>query len=115
MKIVYDMKHERYFIKIEESEIYFNTSDISKVRLELIERMTKNFDDAICEKFEDDITKYLAIKATNKICQSEEDHEWECCGISNVGCNYRCKKCGAYKMEPYSSSTSNIYKGERTK
>lgn len=37
---------------------------------------------------------------TNKICQSESDHEWECCGISTVGSNYRCKKCGAYKTVP---------------
>ena len=37
---------------------------------------------------------------TNKICESESDHEWECCGISTVGTDYRCKKCGAYKTYP---------------
>ena len=40
---------------------------------------------------------------TNKICQSESDHEWECCGISTVGSKHRCKKCGAYKTVPIES------------
>ena len=37
---------------------------------------------------------------TNKICKSESDHEWECCGISTIGTDYRCKKCGAHKTYP---------------
>lgn len=37
---------------------------------------------------------------TNKICQSEEDHEWECCTISTAGSTFVCKKCGAYKSYP---------------
>ena len=36
----------------------------------------------------------------NKMCASEEDHEWECCGISTIGSDYRCKKCGVYKTVP---------------
>lgn len=47
----------------------------------------------------------------NKTCQSEEDHEWECCGMSTGGSHYSCKKCGAYKTVPYTSSTSNGYQG----
>lgn len=36
----------------------------------------------------------------NKMCQSEEDHQWECCGISTAGTDYRCKICGVHKMVP---------------
>ena len=37
---------------------------------------------------------------TNKICQSESDHEWECTGVSTAGTTYRCKKCYATKTYP---------------
>ena len=33
----------------------------------------------------------------NKVCASEKDHEWECCGISTEGTDFRCKNCGAHK------------------
>lgn len=36
---------------------------------------------------------------TNKICQSEEDHKWECCGISTIGTTYYCTICGKHKTE----------------
>lgn len=42
---------------------------------------------------------------TNKICQSEEDHQWECCGMSTVGSSYICKKCYEYKTVPYQTSS----------
>lgn len=48
----------------------------------------------------DDVIDVMDDSLTNKICQSESDHEWECCGISTAGSNYRCKKCGAYKTVP---------------
>lgn len=48
----------------------------------------------------DDAMDVMDDSLTNKICQSESDHKWECCGISTVGSNYRCKKCGAYKTVP---------------
>lgn len=38
---------------------------------------------------------------TNKVCESESDHEWECTGISTPGTTYRCKKCYATKTYPY--------------
>ena len=37
---------------------------------------------------------------TNKTCQSESDHEWECTGVSTTGTTYRCKKCYATKTYP---------------
>ena len=36
----------------------------------------------------------------NKRCKSEEDHEWECCGISTAGTDYVCKKCYSHKTIP---------------
>ena len=52
-------------------------------------------DDAIDESIETQI---------NKICTSESDHEWECCGVSTAGSDYRCKKCYAHKMIPYATT-----------
>lgn len=34
---------------------------------------------------------------TNKMCQSESDHEWKFIGLFTVGVNYRCRKCGIRK------------------
>lgn len=56
--------------------------------------------------------EYLKETPTNKTCESEEDHEYECCGMSTEGSSYRCKKCGKDKFEPYTVSTSDYYKGE---
>ena len=38
--------------------------------------------------------------ATNKICETEEDHQWECRGISTAESSYVCKICGKHKTEP---------------
>ncbi len=46
---------------------------------------------------------------TNKMCESDEDHEWECVGMSTAGSDYRCKKCYAYKFEPYTSNITSDY------
>lgn len=42
---------------------------------------------------------------TNQICKSDEDHEWECCGVSTAGTNFRCKKCFAYKIISYETTS----------
>ena len=114
MKIVYDAKVDTYLVKVEypETETWIKTNDIAKAREVFIEYMTMAFDNAVCDKFKDDVTKYLATKETNTICKSEEDHEYECCGVSTAGSDYRCKKCGEYKRVPYTTSSSNHYKGE---
>lgn len=39
--------------------------------------------------------------ATNKTCQSESEHEWECVGMSTAGTEYVCRKCYARKTVPY--------------
>lgn len=116
MKIIYDTKEDMYFVKTEypETEIYINTNDITEARAEFLERMTRAFDDTVCDKFKDDITKYLPIKETDVIrkCKSEKDHKWMCCGISTVGSDYRCEKCGEYKFEPHTTSTLSYHRGE---
>lgn len=55
------------------------------------------------EKMPEPYTKpydYLMKAPTNQICKSEEDHQWECCGISTAGSTYRCKVCGEHKTVP---------------
>ena len=37
-----------------------------------------------------------------KKCESDDDHEWECTGMSTDGDTYRCSKCG--KMRRYLSN-----------
>lgn len=49
---------------------------------------------------DDAIDGSLKEALINKMCIEESDHEWECCGVSTVGTDYRCKKCGAYKTYP---------------
>lgn len=44
----------------------------------------------------------------NKVCKSEDDHEWECTGMSTAGITYTCKKCFAHKTETYPSDPYNI-------
>ena len=53
-------------------------------------------DDAMDSTVEEDVKSVLL----NKTCNSESDHEWECCGISTAGTTYRCKKCYTYKTYP---------------
>lgn len=53
----------------------------------------------------DSTKEHIQSKLANIACKSEDDHEWECCGVSTVGSTYRCKKCYAHKTVPYSSST----------
>ena len=35
---------------------------------------------------------------TNKMCQSESDHEFKITELSSVGASYMCRKCGAKKI-----------------
>lgn len=42
----------------------------------------------------------LTNTLTNKICESESDHEheWDIFGMSSLGSHYRCKKCNAHTV-----------------
>ena len=67
--------------------------------------------DKKCDKKIGEPTKpynYLKEALTNQICKSEEDHEWECRGMSTAGSDYVCKKCHAHKFEPYASSSESL-------
>ena len=116
MKIIYETNQNVYGVRIEPSETVtiLNTDDIVEAREEFISKMKWLFNEAIRKKLKynpgEDSEDTEA--STNKTCKSEEDHEWECCGMSTAGSDYRCKKCGKYKFEPYTESTSNYYKGE---
>lgn len=39
--------------------------------------------------------------ATNKICESDLDHQWECCGVSTEESTYMCKICGKIKHDTH--------------
>ena len=47
----------------------------------------------------DDIGESIKV-VTNKICETESDHEWECIGVSTAEFTFRCKKCYATKTYP---------------
>lgn len=64
---------------------------------------------AKCNPVDDAMDKSL-IEAI-KLCVSESDHDWECCGLSSGGDEYRCRKCGARKTFPLSYSTSTTISG----
>lgn len=68
--------------------------------------------DKRCDRKIGEQYSYSKETMTNQTCKSEEDHEWYCCGMSTGGNHYRCIKCGEFKIEPYTVSTSNYYKGE---
>ena len=92
MKIIYDNEREVYEVVMCELDttFLFNTDDISEVRDELIKCVTRLFNDAVCEKLQCNSQKETL---TNIACKSDDDHEWECCGVSTRGSTYRCKKC----------------------
>lgn len=56
---------------------------------------------AKCSTIDDAMGISLKEALANKMCVEESDHEWECCGISTVGTDYICKKCGTRKVYPH--------------
>lgn len=56
----------------------------------------------------DDAISDISETITNKICEKESDHEWECTGLSTAGTTYRCKKCYATKTYPYNFNSEII-------
>ena len=46
---------------------------------------------------------------TNEICKSEEDHQWECCGVSTAESTYQCKICGKMKHEPVQHQSGMVF------
>lgn len=66
--------------------------------------------DSVVSKIIEDVINYEKDlnNISNIFCKSEEDHEYECCGMSTEGSNYRCRKCGAHKFEPHTIPTSTL-------
>ena len=56
---------------------------------------------AKCNPVDEVIDESIKKVITNKVCESESDHEWECTGVSTAGTTYICKKCYATKTYPY--------------
>ena len=54
------------------------------------------------------IDDYISTTSANKMCQTEEDHQWEYCGISTVGSTYRCTICGTHKTVPFKDQDNTI-------
>lgn len=48
---------------------------------------------------------------TSLVIKPCSDHDWECCGITTAGSNFRCKKCGLRKTFPLSYSVSTDMSG----
>lgn len=44
----------------------------------------------------------------NIICKSEDDHEWECRGMTTTEITYVCKKCCAFKSVPIYNTITTI-------
>jgi hypothetical protein len=85
--------------------------DKSESKISIKDRLVS---DSVVSKIIEDVINYEKDfnNISNIFCKSEEDHEWECVGVSTEGSENRCRKCGVYKFEPYTSSASNYYKGE---
>ena len=108
MKIVYNKEGYQILLEYPDTEIYINTDNIIEARKHFIDMMTSTFDSTVNEKFKktfdeqmEDVKKVAnETPYANVRCVSDADHEWECCGISTAGSDYRCKKCGVHKTIP---------------
>lgn len=108
MKIIYNKEGYQILFDPSEVEIYINTNNIAEARKYFIDRMAWLFDSTVNERFQktfdeqiEDVKKVVDDAFSNKMCESDTDHEWECCGISTVGTTYTCKKCYAYRTVPF--------------
>lgn len=123
MKIIYDPQQEVYCINIEypETVTTYNTTDVVELREMFIQYLTEWFNRAICERLKSQPERGQRVKINpvdepietlvNKMCTSESDHEWECCGISTAGTDYMCKKCYAHKTITCKTESLQTYLG----
>ena len=119
MKITYSNEGYQILLEYPETEIYINADNIVDARKHFIDMMTFAFDSTVNERFQktfDEQMKDVKKVVDNdvhaiKLCVSEVDHDWECCGLSSGGYEYRCRKCGARKTFPLSYSVSTTISG----
>lgn len=109
MRIIYNNEKYQIYFDPSETEIYINTNNIVEARQYFIDRMVWLFDSTVNERFQktfdeqiDDMKKVVDCAPIILKCMSDEDHEWECTGISTEAMYYRCKKCNATKTYPAS-------------
>lgn len=108
MKIIYSKEGYQVLLDPSDAEIYINANNIVEARQHFIDRMTWLFDITVNERLQktfdeqmEDVKKVVDDAFANKMCESDEDHEWECCGISTAGNTYICKKCYTYRTVPF--------------
>ena len=100
MRIIYNKEGYQVLLDHSDAEIYINANNIIEARQHFIDRMTWLFDSTVNEKFQktfdeqmEDVKKVVDDAFANKMCESDEDHEWECTGVSTEGLHYTCRKC----------------------
>lgn len=115
MKIIYNKEGYEISFDPSETEIYINANNIVEARKHFIDRMTWLFDSAVNERLQktfdeqmEDVKKVVDESFANKMCESDEDHEWECTGVSTEGIRYRCKKCFARRTDHFANGNISI-------
>ena len=115
MRIFYNKDGYQISFDPTETDIYINTNNIVEARQHFIDRMAWLFDSTVNERFQktfdeqmDDMKKVVDDAPIILECMCDEDHEWECTGISTEGIYYRCKKCNATKVYPTSIDLSSL-------
>lgn len=119
MKITYSKEGYQILLEYPETEIYINANNIIDARKHFIDMMTFAFDSTVNEQFQKTFDD--ALENVEKICSdipyavvqcvSDVDHDWECCGLSSGGDEYRCRKCGIRRTFPLSYSVSTTISG----
>jgi hypothetical protein len=106
MRIIYNKEGYQVLIDPSDAEIYINANNIVEARKHFIDRMMWLFDSTVNERFQktfdeqmEDVKKVVDDAFANKMCESDEDHEWECTGVSTEGLHYTCRKCCACRTD----------------
>ena len=63
------------------------------------------------KKLDGVVDDHSAKTPTNKVCKSEEDHEWEWTSSYIASNHFICKKCGAHRTYPYDYSITTTTSG----
>jgi hypothetical protein len=107
MRIIYNNEEYQILFDPSESEIHINANNIVEARQHFLDRIAWLFDSTVNERFQktfdeqmEDAKRVVDGTFINKMCMSDEDHEWDCTGISTDGLYYRCRKCNATKIHP---------------
>ena len=115
MRLIYNKEGYQVLFDPLESEIYINANNIVEARKHFIDRMTWLFDSTVNESLQktfdeqmEDVKKVVDDAFANKMCKSDEDHEWECTGISTEGIRYVCKKCYARKTDYFVNGNISV-------